>query len=95
MTDDNVEAGIELLQPTDDAGRASAASTCVGALEVTFPTVVDGVDDAVGKAYGAWPERLYVLDAEGRVAYQGGYGPFDFEPSEAAAALRALLDAKR
>lgn len=89
--DDNTEAGIEVLQPTTDFDRAEVARTCQSALAVAFPTVVDGIDDAVGKAYGAWPERLYVLDAEGVVAYQGGYGPFDFHPAEAEEALRGLL----
>lgn len=90
--DENKDAGIEILQPTDDAGRAAVAARCVSELEVTLPTVVDGVDDAVGKAYGAWPERLYVVDAEGVIHYQGGYGPFDFDPAEAGAALRTLLN---
>jgi hypothetical protein len=28
------------------------------------------------------PDRLYVIDAEGRIAYKGGRGPFGFRPAE-------------
>jgi hypothetical protein len=48
------------------------------------------VDDAVGARYGAWPERLYVLDAAGRVLYRGGPGPFEFRPGEVEEVLRGL-----
>jgi hypothetical protein len=35
-------------------------------------------------AYAAWPERLYVVAADGRIAYKGGRGPlfFDLEDVE-------------
>jgi type I thyroxine 5'-deiodinase len=53
-----------------------------------MPTAVDRVDDAVSRAYGAWPDRLYVIGPDGRVAYQGGVGPFGFSTDEVRAFLR-------
>jgi hypothetical protein len=85
----NTRLGIELPQPLTDAERRAVAAQFVEAQGgLPFPVAVDGVDDRVGRAYGAWPERLYVLDAEGRVAWQGGYGPFEFD----ADGMRAFVE---
>jgi hypothetical protein len=41
------------------------------------------------------PSRLYVIDAEGKVAYKAGRGPFGFKPGEMEQALAmTLLDAQ-
>jgi hypothetical protein len=37
------------------------------------------------------PDRLYVIDSRGRVAYKGGRGPFGYKPSEMEQALVMLL----
>jgi hypothetical protein len=34
------------------------------------------------KAYTGWPDRLYVIDREGRIAHKGKAGPFGFKPQE-------------
>ena len=34
------------------------------------------------RLYSAHPERLYVIGAQGLVAYKGGMGPFGYEPEE-------------
>jgi len=44
------------------------------------PTLVDDLDDAVARAYGGWPDRLYLIGRDGRVAFQGDEGPFGFKP---------------
>ena len=56
-----------------------------------MPLLVDTIDDRVGHAYSGMPDRLYVIDREGRVAYQGGRGPFGFKPGEMEQALVMLL----
>ena len=61
------------------------------ALKLSLPTVADDMQDTVSLAYKAWPERIYVLDAERKVAYRSAIGPFGFKPNEAAKALAALL----
>ena len=42
--------------------------------------VVDRVDNSVASAYGGWPDRLYLIRRSGAIAFQGGEGPFGFEP---------------
>ena len=37
------------------------------------------------------PDRMYVIDSAGRVAYKGGRGPFGFKPGEMEQALVMLL----
>ena len=86
---DNDARGLVVPQPTSFEERASAARECVGDFMLSMPTVVDGVDDAVCREYGAWPDRLYVIDAAGRIAYQGDPGPFGFKPDEVREFLRA------
>ena len=53
--------------------------------------MVDEMDDRVGHAYSGMPDRLYVLDADGRVAYKGGRGPFAFKVGEMEQSLVMLL----
>ena len=49
-------------------------------MELPFPVLVDGMDDAVEAAYAAWPERLFLVDADGTVVYRGEKGPQGFDP---------------
>jgi len=41
--------------------------------------------------YAAWPERLYLVGTDGRVAYAGGPGPSGFSPAELQEAIDAVL----
>ena len=51
-------------------------------MKITIPVLIDKGDDAVNKAYGGWPERLYVIGADGKVAYKGVRGPRGFKVAE-------------
>ena len=55
------------------------------------PMVVDGIDNRVGEAYSGFPDRLYLIDIDGKVAYKGGRGPFGFIPQELEQALLMSL----
>jgi hypothetical protein len=67
------------------------AARCSAALEISMPLLVDGIDGEVDEAYAAFPDRLYVIDSRGRVAYKGGRGPFGFDPRELETALILTL----
>jgi len=54
-------------------------------------TLVDGVDDSVNRNWAAAPVRLYLVDAEGCVAWRGGPGPRHYRPAELEAAIRRHL----
>jgi len=87
----NVDEGVLLRQHVTIDERFAAAREGVKRLGLTMPVLVDGMDDAVSAAFAAWPERLFVADAGGRLAFVGGPGPFEFDPDAAAAALAELL----
>jgi len=42
-------------------------------LGITFATVVDNMDNQVELNYG-WPDRLYLVGMDGRIAFKGGPG---------------------
>ena len=95
QTDSNDAEGIRVRQPTALEERGALARRCAEALGLTIPTLVDRMDDAACEAYSAWPERIYLLDSSGRVAYRGGPGPYEFRPEEAREALFELLRLER
>jgi hypothetical protein len=87
----NLDEGVLVRQHVTLEERFAAAREGVARLGLTMHVLVDGMDDAVSHAFAAWPERLYVAEPGGRLAYVGGPGPFEFDPDEAAAALAATL----
>ncbi len=70
--------------------RREVAGQCEIALQYGIPTLVDEMDDAVMTAYAAFPDRLYLVDVDGRVAYAGGRGPWGFRPTQLERAIDAL-----
>lgn len=85
------EAGEPINQPTEIDQRIDVASQCCEALEVSMPLLVDDIDDRVGRAYSGMPDRIYVIDCDGKVVYKGGRGPFGFKPGEMEQSLVMLL----
>ena len=88
---DNRREGIALADPTSLEERADAAEACSVRLRTRIPVLLDDVDDAVALAYGGWPDRLYLIGRDGRVAFQGEVGPFGFKPAELAHAIETEL----
>lgn len=87
----NDEAGVAVLQPRDQEARIAAAQACSLHLKSEIPLLVDTIDDRVGNLYSGMPDRLYVIDRDGRVAFKSGRGPFGFEPGEMEQALVMAL----
>lgn len=89
----NRDEDIRVHDPASDAERMEVATTCAIRLSIEMPVVVDDVSDAVASAYGAMPDRLYLIGKGGRVAFQGERGPFGFQPEALAAAIEKELSA--
>ena len=87
----NDRAGIAIAQPHKLADRNAVAVKCSNTLEISMPLLVDDIDDRVGHAYSGMPDRLYIIDRDGRVAYKGGRGPFGFKSREMEQSLVMLL----
>lgn len=55
-----------------------------------MPTLVDTMDDNASLAYGAWPDRIYVVDTKGKIIAAGEPGPRGFSPDDLEVVLRKL-----
>jgi hypothetical protein len=87
---ENRRSGLAVRDPTTDDERRTVAATCAVNLRLRMPMVIDHVDNAATSAYGGWPDRLYLIGGDGRIAFQGGEGPFGFEPELLEQAVEAL-----
>lgn len=75
----NLEAGVLYAQPKTLDERARVAATCARTLNVRMPMLLDDMTNAVDTKYAALPERLYVVDAEGRVFFKSIMGSMGFD----------------
>lgn len=87
----NERVGVSVAQHATQAARNLAASHCCQELRLTMPLLVDTIDDEVNRAYSGFPDRLYLIDRDGNVAYKGGRGPFGYKPRELEQTLLMLL----
>ena len=85
------KAATDVYDPKTIEERRAVAGQCEVALQYGIRTYVDEMDDAVNKAYAAWPTRLYLVGVDGRVVYAGGLGPWGFKPAELGAAIQDYL----
>jgi hypothetical protein len=83
----NDRVGVSAAQPKSNFQRVEVATQCHDLLEMSMPVLVDGIDDRVGHAYSGMPDRLYIIDRNGKVAFKSGRGPFWFNPAEMEQAL--------
>jgi hypothetical protein len=93
--DDNLEDDVLVSSTASDDERVQVAGVCMTKLGIELPAIVDEADDRVEQAYTGWPDRLYVIDIDGRIAYKSAAGPFGFKPSEVEATLKRLFELKR
>jgi hypothetical protein len=90
----NRDDGIQINDPTTTEARVEVAEVCAIRLQITMPVLVDDVDDKVASAYGALPDRLYLIGRDGRVAFQGEPGPFGFDPAALEKGIEEYLGAQ-
>ncbi len=88
---ENEQDGVLTPQHRTMEERMGAGEACMSKLALEMPAVVDEMSDTVARAYAAMPERLYLIAADGSVAYKGGMGPMFFQPKQWEAAIEELL----
>ena len=62
-------------------------------LKLSLPVLVDDMENTVAAAYHAMPDRLFIVGADGKIAYRGARGPRGFDVEEMEAALKTILQA--
>jgi hypothetical protein len=87
----NRDEGIAVRDPSVAAERAEVAQECVVRSAISIPVLLDSMDNTVASAYGGWPDRLYLIGRDGKIAFQGEMGPSGFEPELLGAAIDAEL----
>jgi thiol-disulfide isomerase/thioredoxin len=76
---------LQKIEQTDTlAARLGNAQICRTTLKLTFPAVVDREDNKVSHAYGGWPNRLVIVDKEGKVAWLSEAKASAFRPDDVA-----------
>jgi hypothetical protein len=88
----NEKENIVYKDPQHYDERTSLAGTCSTELGIEFPALVDTIENTAEIAYTAWPDRLYLIDGSGRIAYKSEAGPFGFKTDQLSKALEQLVD---
>jgi type I thyroxine 5'-deiodinase len=88
----NVEDEVIFSSPQTFDERVNVAAACIRDLGIEFPALLDHIEDSTEQAYTGWPDRLYVIDQDGRVAYKSDPGPYGFTPAAMEVALKKVLE---
>jgi type I thyroxine 5'-deiodinase len=87
----NVKDNVVFASPRSLDERSDVANSCVRKLGIKFPAVLDNFDNSTEQAYTGWPDRLYLIDQQGRIVYKSKPGPFGFHPADLRTALAKLV----
>ena len=87
----NLIENIIYDEPTTDEERTDVASACQIALDLHMPMLVDRIDNNVDKKYVGLPMRMFLVDAEGRIAFAGAKGPFGWDDVAFEETLKEIL----
>jgi type I thyroxine 5'-deiodinase len=91
----NIRDNVVHSSPRSFEERSALASSCVRKLNIDLPALVDDFGNSVEVDYTAWPDRLYVIDKDGKVAHKSKAGPFGFKPAEVEEALKKIAPPAR
>jgi type I thyroxine 5'-deiodinase len=86
----NIKDGVLFASARSGGERTSTAQACVRKLGIEIPAILDHMDNLTERAYTGWPDRLYVVDTGGRIAFKSAPGPYGFLPAELENALQRL-----
>jgi hypothetical protein len=85
---DNIRQGVIFRNPATLLARQAVADSCVRKLHIAIPALLDGMDNRVEAEYKGWPDRLYLIDIQGRIVFRSKPGPFGFHSRD----MQPLLD---
>ena len=84
----NLDEDIIFDQPATSDERAEVAAACMLRYNFSFPMLLDNMENEAEEKYNSWPDRLYLIGPDGKIAYQGGMGPLYFDVDEFEGAVR-------
>ena len=83
----NEREGVCYPQPRTLEQRVAIAKDLVQRLGYRMPLAVDPMENPADRIYAGWPERFYIVDESGVIAFKGKTGPFGYHPEEVEAWL--------
>jgi len=87
----NLQEDVIYTQPETADERADIAAACMLRHNFNFPMLLDNMNNDAEEKYISWPDRLYIIDSGGKIAYQGGLGPFYFDVDEFERELSSMI----
>ena len=72
------EKGI--TEHDDYTERCTTAQMLLDDKTLTIPCVIDGMDNKVNQSYSAWPDRIFLVRTDGKLAVAADRGPWGFKP---------------
>jgi hypothetical protein len=78
----NEKEDVCYAQPKTQSARVMIANDFVKRFQYNIPLLVDPIQNPANAAFSAWPERFYIIDEQGTIAYKGEPGPFGYKPEE-------------
>ena len=87
----NERQNVVFASPKSYDERTGVAQSCVRNLGIRLPALVDAFQNPTEAAYTGWPDRIYVVDREGRIAYKSKPGPYGFSTQHLDEALARLI----
>ena len=91
QTPQNLYEEVIFDEPTSDDERADVAYACQVRLNIKIPTLIDSIDNDVDDKYIAKPVRLYVIDRNGILTFNGAQGPRGYDPDAWEEAVKAVI----
>jgi len=88
----NIKDKVVFANPKSEEERAVVAGQCVRKLGIKIPAVLDEFGNSTEGTYTAWPDRLYLLDRQGKVVFKSKPGPFGFHPDDLAKAIKEVVN---
>jgi len=77
------EMGIK--EHTNFGERCAVAEKLVKDKKLTIPCLIDNMDNQAADAYQGWPDRVFLIRTDGRLAVAAARGPWGFKPGVEAA----------
>ncbi len=91
----NLKDKVVFASPRNEDERNFVAGSCVRKLGIEIPALLDEFGNSTETAYTAWPDRLYLIDRAGKVAYKSKPGPFGFNTDELKAAVSNVVSTQQ
>ena len=87
----NEKENVIFKNPVAYDERVDVADACSTQLGIEFPALVDSIDNSTDTAYTGWPDRIYVIDSDGRIGFKSEPGPFGFKSQLLSEALARVV----